>query len=79
MKIRDLLMHTTLVTTRSEAKRLLAGGGVYINNKKVDADYDVTLGDAIDNKYIIVRTGKKNYFVIRLEDESEEYTHVSTS
>ncbi len=50
-----------LCNSNSDAKRLIKGGGAYIENKKVEK-FDDTLNSAIINKNeIILRAGKKKY------------------
>ena len=48
---------------------MVQGGGVSINKDKVaDIARDVTEADIIDGKYILAQKGKKNYFLIQVED-----------
>ena len=57
---------TGLASSGSAARRLIAQGGAYINDKRVDHFDDlVTLADACDNE-IILRAGKKRYHKIKI-------------
>lgn len=65
----DLLaVKTTVFPSKGEAKKMIQGGGVAINKKKieaVDSRYDTET--LINNKFWVVQKGKKNYFLIVVE------------
>jgi tyrosyl-tRNA synthetase len=51
--------------SRGELRRLLQGGGLSINKRKItDPDYHVGPGDFINGRYLLVQKGKRNYFLI---------------
>jgi tyrosyl-tRNA synthetase len=55
-------------TSKSEARKMLQGGGVSVNKNKVDnmnAIIDASM--LINNKYLIAQKGKKNYYLIIVE------------
>ncbi|MEO0049376.1 MAG: hypothetical protein RL556_708 [Actinomycetota bacterium] len=56
--ITELLVATGLVTSISEGRRAIAGGGVYLNNQKVESEAAV-LDTAIRGKFAVLRRGKK--------------------
>jgi len=64
----DVLIATELVDSRSAARRALAEGGVYINNKKV-ADPDAALGsdDLLHGRWVVVRRGKRSVMGARAD------------
>lgn len=64
-----LLADKTLVfTSKGEAKKMIIGGGVSINRQKVTAPESVyTDADLINQKFLVVQKGKKNYFLIILK------------
>ncbi len=67
MKIIDLVVAAGLQTTKGEARRLIRNGGVYINNQKIeDENQSVSKDMMIDERFILVATGKKNKTLIRL-------------
>jgi tyrosyl-tRNA synthetase len=50
-----------------EVRRLLEGGGFYLNNTRItDKNYQLQPTDIIDNHFCVLRTGKKNYHIILL-------------
>lgn len=62
----DLMtMHTGIFSSRGELRRLMEGGGLMINKKKItNPELIVSTDYLINNKYIIVQKGKKNYYLI---------------
>ena len=63
----ELLVESGLSKSKGEAKRLISNGGAYLNNVRVD---DLALlmkdTDAVNSNLIVLRTGKKNYHLIKL-------------
>lgn len=63
-----LAVKTAVFPSKSEARKMIQGNGVSINKDKIsDADYEVASKDIIDEKYILVQKGKKNYFIINVK------------
>jgi len=56
--VADLLVKTKLAPSKGEAKRLITGGGVMVNDKKVEA-FDETVDMAAFTEGVIVKKGKK--------------------
>lgn len=52
--------------TKSEARRMLKDGGVLINKEKAFETTTVTTGYLLNNRYILVQKGKKNYFLVKV-------------
>jgi tyrosyl-tRNA synthetase len=67
LAIIDLLARTGVAASRGEARRLLEGGGIYVNNAQADAGRRVTLGDAIEGRFVVLRRGRRNYYLVKLE------------
>ncbi|MCQ2230364.1 MAG: tyrosine--tRNA ligase [Paludibacteraceae bacterium] len=66
VKMADLFTDkASIFPSKGELRKLVQGGGVSINKEKV-ADYDTTIDGSflLNNKYILVQKGKKNYFLI---------------
>ncbi len=65
----DLLAaHSAVFPSKGEAKKMIQGGGAAINKTKIgtaDDVYDYT--HLINNKFLVVQKGKKNYFLIIAE------------
>ncbi|HEX4346424.1 MAG TPA: tyrosine--tRNA ligase [Vicinamibacterales bacterium] len=63
----DLVAKAALAPSKSEARRLVQSGGVYVNNKRVaDVQARFTRDAAIGGRVFIVRKGQKQNHVIRL-------------
>ena len=61
----DLLAEKTKVfPSKSEARKMIQGGGISINKEKVESP-DLWIGpeNLINMKYIIIQKGKKNYYL----------------
>ncbi len=62
----DLLVQTGLCDSKGAARRLLQGGGVYINNQRVsDPAVTVTTRDLATETMLVLRAGKKSYHLLR--------------
>lgn len=58
---------TNIFNSKGEARRMLKDGGVSINKEKVKDTFIITEKDLLNNKYILVQRGKKNYYLINVE------------
>jgi tyrosyl-tRNA synthetase len=67
IKILDILATTGIVPSKSEGRRLIQQGGLYIGDTKV-TDFDLLLTeDLFENNSILIRKGKKNYHRIVIQ------------
>lgn len=63
-----LFAEAGLAKTRSEARRLIAQGGAYVGNARIEsAEATVALADAKDGA-LLLRAGKKKYVRVRIVD-----------
>jgi len=63
----DLIIKSGILSSKGEVKRLIQGGGLYINEMRVDSpEQTVNLEDLRDG-VIVVRRGKKQYTHIKFE------------
>ena len=64
VNIIDLLINMGAASSKREAREFISGNAVSINGEKInDLEYIVSDKDFIDSKYIIVKRGKKNYYI----------------
>jgi len=64
----DLLVKSGVATSKGDARRAIAGGGLYINNRRAtDEAYIVNDNDAIEGAAVVIRKGKKKYHLIRMK------------
>ena len=60
----DLLIELKVAKSKREAREFIAGNAIKINGEKINnLDYQLTKESFIDNNYIIIKKGKKNYYV----------------
>lgn len=70
-KIIDLLVNVGLQPSKSEARRLIKNGGLYINNEKIeDENLEIRETHLIAGRLILLAAGKKNKLLIRIEEGS---------
>jgi tyrosyl-tRNA synthetase len=66
MNIVDFLVEKTAIfTSKGEARRMLKDNGVSINKTKVDEAAIIGTGHLMNQKYILVQKGKKNYYLVK--------------
>jgi tyrosyl-tRNA synthetase len=64
----ELLSSSGVTASKSEATRLIRGGGIYINNRRItDEKERVSPEHAIEGQLFVVRKGKKDNFLIRIQ------------
>ena len=56
--------HTSLFNSKGEARRMVQGNGISINKSKVKLDKMLNPTDLINDKYILIQKGKKDYFLL---------------
>lgn len=58
---------TNIFPSKGEARKMVQAGGVSVNKQKWDDEKgNVTLKNTLNNKYILVQKGKKNYFLCKV-------------
>ena len=63
----DLMARVRLAPSKSEARRLVQSGGVYLNNRRAaDLQAKISAGDAIGGQLLLLRKGAKEQHLIRL-------------
>jgi len=67
MPLVDALIQVGAVTSKRQAREAIESGAVYINGQR-QTDTTLTLEqlDKIEDRFIVVRRGKKNYYLIKL-------------
>ena len=57
-----------IFTSKGELRRLIQGGGLSINKKKIsDAEFKISQDLFINKRYLLVQKGKRNYFLISVK------------
>ncbi|HEY4334474.1 MAG TPA: tyrosine--tRNA ligase [Puia sp.] len=61
----NFLAATGIAPSKGEARKLVQGGGISVNRKKVDSiQFPVDNSLLLHGKYILVQKGKKNYYLV---------------
>lgn len=64
LNIVDLLVNSGACSSKREAREFVGNGSITLNGEKVtDLDFVLTREKCIDNTYIVIRRGKKKYFI----------------
>jgi tyrosyl-tRNA synthetase len=63
----SFLADTGIFSSKGEARKIVQGGGVSINRKKVESiDLKIESSLLLHDKYLLVQKGKKNYYLVKL-------------
>jgi len=58
---------TGLSKSKGAARKDIAGGGVYVNNERVqDAAHKVRISDALHGRFVVLRKGRKDFYLVKL-------------
>lgn len=61
----DLLAEKTAVfASKGEARRMLKDGGILVNKQKMIDEITIANSALLNNKYLLVQKGKKNYYLL---------------
>jgi tyrosyl-tRNA synthetase len=56
---------TTVFPSKGEMRKMVQSGGVSLNKEKVvESDMFICASNLLNNKYLLVQRGKKNYFLL---------------
>ena len=60
----NILVDNKIATSKREAREFLTNGSITVNGQKItDENYIVNKDSLLFNKYLIIRKGKKKYFI----------------
>ena len=63
-KIIDILVNNNIASSRREAREFLTNNSITVNGEKInDENKIITTNDLLYEKYLIIRKGKKKYFI----------------
>ena len=64
MSILDALVQVGAASSKREAREFVANGAVSVNGEKVtDVNAEITADNFIEGTYIVIKRGKKNYYI----------------
>lgn len=63
----SFLAETNIFPSKGEARKMWQSGGVGLNKEKISAEKaTLTTTDLLQNKYLLIQKGKKNYFLVKV-------------
>ena len=57
---------TGFLKSNGEARRALSANSISVNKEKVTEDFVLSAKDLINSQFVLLQSGKKNYFVLRV-------------
>ena len=64
----QMLQDTKIASSKREAREYITGNAIAINGEKInDIDYILSDKDLMHGKYIIIKRGKKNYYIGKIK------------
>ena len=73
MNVVDFLVEFNICSSKREAREFVNNNIISINGEKINSlDFTIDKSIAIDNKYVVVRRGKKKYFIACFGGSDEE-------
>ncbi|RTY70527.1 tyrosine--tRNA ligase [Flavobacterium sp. LB2P53] len=68
INIVDVLNEKTgFLKSNGEARRALTANSISVNKEKVTEEFSLSNKDLINNQFVLLQSGKKNYFVLRVK------------
>lgn len=64
--VQDIIVQSNLASSKSQARRLISGGGFYVGDRRVgDCNELIKSTELIDGKVLVIRSGRRHYCLIR--------------
>ena len=64
-----VLVSAGVAPSNNEARRLLTGKGIYLNNRQIVENHLVRREDLLFDRLILVRRGKKDNYLVRFTEK----------
>lgn len=58
---------TSILPSKGEARKMTQANGIAINKTKVNLEKEIGISDLLNDSYVLVQKGKKNYFLVFAE------------
>jgi tyrosyl-tRNA synthetase len=62
----DVLVDSGFLKSKGEARRALKENSISVNKEKVTEEFTLTADDVLNEKYVLLQRGKKNYFILHV-------------
>jgi tyrosyl-tRNA synthetase len=59
---------SSFLASNAEARRGLKENAISVNKEKVSEAYQISENDLINNQFVLLQKGKKNYYILQVED-----------
>ncbi|HXR82690.1 MAG TPA: tyrosine--tRNA ligase [Hanamia sp.] len=67
LDLTGLLAETKILPSKSEAKKMIAGGGIFLNKEKIiSTEEKINANQLLNGKYVLIQKGKKNYYLLKV-------------
>ncbi|CAI5744681.1 unnamed protein product [Peronospora destructor] len=64
----NLAVRVGAAKSKAECRRLIKGGGVYLNNERIETDsLCVETSNLLDGKLLVIRVGRRNNFIVQVQ------------
>ena len=64
--VTTFLADATIFPSKGEARKMIQGGGVSINKEKISNPNEKLMLGLLQDKYLLVQKGKKNYYIVEI-------------
>ncbi|WP_010253260.1 tyrosine--tRNA ligase [Myroides injenensis] len=65
--VEALAAKSNFLPSNGEARRSLQANSISVNREKVGEDYIINSNDLINNQFVLLQKGKKNYFILHVK------------
>jgi tyrosyl-tRNA synthetase len=65
LALADAVVQAGLAKSKSEARRAIEQGGIYVNQQRADMETKISGDDWIGGRNVLLRKGKKDYALLR--------------
>jgi tyrosyl-tRNA synthetase len=74
LRVESLMAEAGIVPSKGAARRAIAEGGAYLNNRKItDVDAVVRPDDLLHGRYLVLRRGKRTVGMVEIRSETTEH------
>jgi tyrosyl-tRNA synthetase len=64
----NMMVDVGLFASRSQARTAITQGGAYLNNKRIESpDAVVSRDDLLEDRYVVLRKGRRDYHLVRFD------------
>ncbi|TAF73585.1 MAG: tyrosine--tRNA ligase [Bacteroidetes bacterium] len=68
LEFMTVITQNQIFPSKGEAKKMIEPGGVSINKEKITLQSQIMDFKCLQNKYLLIQKGKKNYYIIKIKE-----------